>query len=137
MAMLIVYASCLALTLRDAYGVAALAAWCGLVIAASIACHNALRSEELGGARGRARVQSIWAATAVLAIPNLLWMIPAIFLTALPTAAKALTMFLVSTAMMASTLLLFSAPLMYLAQLGLLTAPPITHPLLKPPQLNP
>src|SRR3546814_8660452 len=30
MAMSIVYASCLALTLRDAYGVAALAAWCGL-----------------------------------------------------------------------------------------------------------
>src|SRR3546814_14485976 len=60
MAMLIVYASCLALTLRDAYGVAALAAWCGLVIAASIACPNALRSEELGGARGRARVQSLW-----------------------------------------------------------------------------
>src|SRR3546814_10412215 len=77
MAMSIVYASCLALTLRDAYGVAALAAWCGLVIAASIACHNALRSEELGGARGRAQVQSIWAATAVLAIPNLLWTIPA------------------------------------------------------------
>src|SRR3546814_16215002 len=98
MAMLIVYASCLALTLRDAYGVAALAAWCGLVIAASIACHNALRSEELGGARGRARVQSIWAATAVLAIPNLLWMIPAIFLTDLTNADQALTVFQIGRA---------------------------------------
>src|SRR3546814_11610478 len=109
MAMSIVYASCLALTLRDAYGVAALAAWCGLVIAASIACHNALRSEELGGARGRARVQSIWAATAVLAIPNLLWMIPALFLTALTNADQSPPVFLVSTAMMTTQSLCFSA----------------------------
>src|SRR3546814_16332560 len=110
MAMSIVYASCLALTLRDAYGVAALAAWCGLVIAASIACHNALRSEELGGARGRARVTSIWAATAVLAIPNLLWMISAIFLTTLTNAYQAPTVFLVRQAMMASTVMRFTRP---------------------------
>src|SRR3546814_17218968 len=105
MAMLIVYASCLALTLRDAYGVAALAAWCGLVIAASIACHNALRSAELGGARGRARVQSVWAAPAVLAIPNILGMIPAIFLTYLTNTDQALTVHPVDPGMLASTVM--------------------------------
>src|SRR3546814_17878026 len=98
-AMSVVYASGLALTLRDPYGVAALAAWCGLVIAASIACNTALRSDALGGAPGRARVQSLWAATAVLAIPNPIWMIPAILLTPLPNHDQAIHAFSVRTVM--------------------------------------
>src|SRR3546814_18040801 len=65
-----------------------------------------------------------------------LWMIPAIFLTDLTNADQALTVFLVSTAMMASTVLLFSAPVMCLTQLGLLTGALITGLLLKSHLLN-
>src|SRR3546814_20498054 len=56
MAMSIVYASCLALTLRDAYGVAALAAWGGLVIAASRSEERREGKEWVGtcGSRGEA-----------------------------------------------------------------------------------
>src|SRR3546814_20653796 len=63
-------------------------------------------------------------------------MIPAIFLTDLTNADQALTVFLVSTAMMASTVLLFSAPVMCLTQLGLLTGALITGLLLKSNLLN-